>query len=171
MSAHPGLGVGGPGSFWLDSPERPESAAPLVGEHDADLVVVGAGYTGLWTALLAKQAEPSRDVVLLEAQESGWAASGRNGGFCAASLTHGLTNGLARFPDELAELERLGAENLDAIEKSVRDEDIDCDFERTGELAVATEAHQVEWLREDVEQARRFGHDADFLDRDAAQAE
>jgi glycine/D-amino acid oxidase-like deaminating enzyme len=171
MSAHPALRDAVPESFWLDSPERPESAAPLVGEHHADLVVVGAGYTGLWTALLAKQADPSRDVVLLEARETGWAASGRNGGFCAASLTHGLANGLARFPDELAELERLGAENLDAIEKTVRDDGIDCGFERTGELAVATEPHQVEWIREDVEQARRFGHDAVFLDRDAARAE
>jgi glycine/D-amino acid oxidase-like deaminating enzyme len=171
MSAHPALRDAVPASFWLDSPERPESAAPLVGEHHADLVVVGAGYTGLWTALLAKQADPSRDVVLLEARETGWAASGRNGGFCAASLTHGLANGLARFPAEMADLERLGAENLDAIEKTVRDEGIECGFERTGELAVATEPHQIEWIREDVEQARRFGHDAVFLDRDAARAE
>jgi glycine/D-amino acid oxidase-like deaminating enzyme len=160
-----------PRSFWLDSSERPEPAPPLTGEQHADLVIVGAGYTGLWTALLAKDANPSRDVVLLEARETGWAASGRNGGFCAASLTHGLANGLARFPAEMAELERLGIENLDAIEKTVRDDGIECAFERTGELAVATEPHQVEWIREDVEQARRFGHDAVFLDRDAAQAE
>jgi glycine/D-amino acid oxidase-like deaminating enzyme len=168
---HPALADARPVPYWLDTRDRPEPTAPLAGEQRADLVVVGGGYTGLWTALLAKLADPARDVLLLEAQEIGWAASGRNGGFCAASLTHGLANGLARFPDELAELERLGAENLDAIEKTVRDEGIDCGFERTGELAVATEAHQVDWLRDDVEQARRFGHDAEFLDRDAARAE
>ena len=170
--AHQALADAEPVPYWLhNDADRPAPADPLIGEQHADLVVVGAGYTGLWTALLAKQAEPARDVLLLEAHEAGWAASGRNGGFCAASLTHGLANGLARFPDELAELDRLGVENLDAIEKTVRDEGIDCAFERTGELAVATEPHQVDWIREDVAQARRFGHDADFLDRDAAQAE
>jgi glycine/D-amino acid oxidase-like deaminating enzyme len=170
-SGHAALAEAEPRSFWLDSTARPDPAPPLTSPQSADLVVVGGGYTGLWTALLAKNADPSRDVLLLEADETGCAASGRNGGFCAASLTHGMDNGLARFPDEMAELERLGAENLDAIEKTVHDESIDCAFERTGELAVATEAHQVQWIRDDVERARRFGHDAVFLDREAAQAE
>ena len=56
-----------------------------MGRDSCDLVVVGGGYTGLWTALLAKEADPGRDVVVLEAGRVGWAASGRNGGFCAAS--------------------------------------------------------------------------------------
>ncbi|MDT4941695.1 MAG: hypothetical protein QOJ34_1784, partial [Pseudonocardiales bacterium] len=131
----------------------------------------GGGFTGLWTALLAKERDPGRDVLLLESHTVGWAASGRNGGFCAASLTHGLANGLARFPGELGELERLGAQNLDAIEQTVREAGIACDFERTGELAVATEPYQVDGLRADVELARRYGHDAEFLDRDAVRAE
>jgi glycine/D-amino acid oxidase-like deaminating enzyme len=160
-----------PSSYWLDSPDRPEPAAPLVGDTTADLVVVGAGYTGLWTALLAKEADPTRDVLVLEARTAGWAASGRNGGFCAASLTHGLDNGLARFPEEMAALDRLGGLNLDAIEKAVADHGIDCGFERTGELEVATAAHQIDWLRAGVDAARRFGHDAVLLDRDAIRAE
>jgi glycine/D-amino acid oxidase-like deaminating enzyme len=168
---HPALADAVPRSFWLDSPDRPDTAEPLRGHAQADLLVVGGGYTGLWTALLAKQADPARDVLLLEAQRAGWAASGRNGGFCAASLTHGLDNGLSRYPDEMPVLDRLGAQNLDAIEQAVREHGIDCGFERTGELEVATAAHQVEWLRAHVEQARRFGHDAQFLDRDAIRAE
>ena len=75
-----------PLSFWLDDPAAPEPALPLVGALKADLVIVGGGYTGLWAALLAKQDDPSRDVILLEGDRCGWAASGRNGGFCAASL-------------------------------------------------------------------------------------
>ena len=160
-----------PTAYWLDSAAAPDPAPPLVGSAAADLVVVGGGFTGLWTALLAKEADPGRDVLLLEGRAVGWAASGRNGGFCAASLTHGLENGLARFPDEMATLERLGAENLDAIEKTVARFWIDCDFERTGELAVAIEPHQIGWLREGVDTARRFGHDAVLLDRDAVRAE
>ena len=109
MSPQDALAGAVPSSFWLDSPDRPDPEPPLTGSTSADLVVVGGGYTGLWTALLAKESDPARDVLLLEGRLSGWAASGRNGGFCAASLTHGLDNGLARFPDEMATLERLGA--------------------------------------------------------------
>ena len=81
--------------------------------------MVGGGYSGLWTALLAKERDPGRDVVLLEANRIGWAASGRNGGFCSASLTHGSDNGESRWPDEMDALERLGRENLDQIEATL----------------------------------------------------
>jgi glycine/D-amino acid oxidase-like deaminating enzyme len=134
--------------FWLDDVERPAYPA-LAGEAAADLVVVGGGYTGLWTALRAKERHPDLRVVLLEAREIGWAASGRNGGFCDASLTHGRENGLSRWPDELDQLERLGRENLDGIEQTVARYGIDAEFERTGELSVALEPHQLEWLAEE----------------------
>ncbi|TCB99926.1 FAD-dependent oxidoreductase [Micromonospora zingiberis] len=157
--------------YWLDRPERPDPLPPLVGPTAADLLVVGGGYGGLWAALLAKRADPGRDVLLLEAGSCGWAASGRNGGFCAASLTHGLANGVHRFPDEIDELERLGRENLDAIAATVAEYGIDCDFERTGELAVAVEPYQLEGLAEDVALARRYGHDVSLLDADEVRAE
>lgn len=158
--------------YWLDDPGRPRPRPALVGEERCDLLVVGGGYSGLWTALIAKERDPDREVVLVEGQEIGWAASGRNGGFCAASLTHGLGNGAARWPDELAELERLGHRNLDAIESAVERYGIDCDFERTGEIDVATAPHQVEELRETVEQAGALGLEPpEFLDRDAVRAE
>src|SRR5690242_6409175 len=86
-------------SFWLADPARPEALPALVGDVSCDLLVVGGGYSGLWTALIAKERDPSLDVVLVEGKEVGWAASGRNGGFCAASLTHGFFNGLERWPD------------------------------------------------------------------------
>jgi glycine/D-amino acid oxidase-like deaminating enzyme len=160
-----------PLSFWLDDPSAPDPASPLVGPQRADLVVVGGGYTGLWAAWLAKQDDPSTDVVLVEGDRCGWAASGRNGGFCSASLTHGLANGVDRFPDEIAALERLGLENLDAIESTVNQLGIDCDFERTGELDVATEPHQVAWLREAEVQSREYGGHPVFLARDGLQAD
>src|SRR5690242_16877495 len=125
-----------PVPFWLDDPARPAALPALAGEEHADLAVVGGGYCGLWTALLAKERDPGRDVVLVEAREVGWAASGRNGGFCSSSLTHGFGNGLARWPGEVAELERLGMRNLDEIEDALRRHGIGCDWERTGELNV-----------------------------------
>ncbi len=134
--------------FWTDD-APPASHESLDHTRTADLVVVGAGYTGLWTALRAKERDPDRSVVVVEGKRVGWAASGRNGGFVEASLTHGEENGQRRWPEELDELNRLGDENLDAIESTVARYGMKCDFERTGTLTVAVEPHQIEWLEAD----------------------
>jgi glycine/D-amino acid oxidase-like deaminating enzyme len=151
-----------PGSFWLDTSDRPEPRPPLAGDTRCDLAVVGGGYTGLWTALRAKERDPGRDVVLVEGDRVGWAASGRNGGFCSASLTHGSANGRDRWPAEYDLLHRLGQANLDAIELTLRRYGVHCDFRRTGELDVATADWQVDALR---------AGEGEFLDRDAVRAE
>jgi glycine/D-amino acid oxidase-like deaminating enzyme len=160
-----------PVPYWLDRPERPDALPPLAGHRDADLAIVGGGYAGLWAALLAKQDDPALDVVVLEAGTCGWAASGRNGGFCATSLTGGLANGHRRFPAELARLEQLGAANLDAIEAAVAGYGIDCDFTRSGELKVATEPYQVTQLAESAVLAMAYGRTVRLLDSTAVRAE
>ncbi|WP_406145623.1 NAD(P)/FAD-dependent oxidoreductase [Streptomyces sp. NBC_01012] len=161
-----------PLSYWLDDPGRPGARPALTGDEHCDLLVVGGGYSGLWTALIAKERDPGRDVVLIEGDEVGWAASGRNGGFCAASLTHGLANGLERWPDEIGKLEELGARNLDAIEAAVTRYAIDCDFERTGEIDVATQPHQLEELREWQRRTEELGlGGTELLDREQVRAE
>lgn len=150
--------------FWLeDAPGRRSPA--LASDTETDLLVVGGGYTGLWTAIRAKERDPDRRVILLDGKTVGWAASGRNGGFVEASLTHGDANGQRRWPEELARLEELGHANLDAIEAFVHDRGLACDFERTGTLTVATEPHQVEWLAGETSE-----HDV-LLDEAAVRAE
>ena len=151
--------------YWLDDALRPVPASRLTESIKADLVVVGAGFTGLWTALMAKQADPARDVVLLEAGETGCGASGRNGGFVAASLTHAFNNGLTRWPEELEKLVELGHKNLDGIEETIQQYNIDCDFIRSGELSVANEAWQTADLKEEVEEAAKYGERMQFLDQ------
>lgn len=152
--------------FWLDNPAKPEPTQPLTTNIQTDLAVIGGGFTGLWTALQAKQADPHRDVVLLEAGEIAIGASGRNGGFCAASLTHSFQNGKNRWEKELTKLIQLGDRNLDGIEATIKEFDIECDFIRSGEINVATEEYQIEELREEAEETAPYGLRAKFLDTD-----
>jgi hypothetical protein len=88
--------------FWGDDVAHlRRSFPPLQGKASTDLAIVGGGFLGLWTAILAKERNPSRSVTLLEGRQVGWAASGRNGGFCEASITHGEENGQQRWPEEM----------------------------------------------------------------------
>lgn len=156
------------GSMWLDPavvgerPQFPQLTEPV----HCDLLVVGGGYTGLWTALHAIERDPGAKVVLIEGERIGWAASGRNGGFVDASLTHGAHNGKTRWPGEYAQLERLGMANLEGMQSDIAAHGMQVNWERTGMLAVATEQHQVGWLRELADAG-----EGDFLDADAVRAQ
>ncbi|MCK6585884.1 MAG: FAD-binding oxidoreductase, partial [Anaerolineales bacterium] len=151
--------------YWLDDPAKPELISPLTKQIETDLAIIGGGFTGLWTALQARQADPNRDVVLLEAGEVAIGASGRNGGFCAASLTHGVENGKSRWEKDLPKLIKLGNENLDGIEATIKEFNIDCDFIRSGEVSVAVEDYQIADLQEEVEQARQYNMPVQFFDQ------
>jgi glycine/D-amino acid oxidase-like deaminating enzyme len=160
-----------PQLYWLDEdPLEPLPHPTLIGDVTSDLCIVGAGYTGLWTAILAKEANPAREVVLLERRETGAGASGRNGGFCSYSLTHGFMNGYSRFKDEMAIIERLGRENIDAIEATITKYGIDCDFEWNGEYRVAVEDWQMEGLAEEAKLRNSFGDNVELLDQKEIQS-
>jgi glycine/D-amino acid oxidase-like deaminating enzyme len=160
-----------PDVYWTDRPDRPTPRPALTGSgHRADLVVVGGGFTGLWAAVQAKEDDPSRDVVLLERGRFGVAASGRNGGFVSPSLTHGLAQGVACWPDEVPTLERLGAENFAALAASVERYGIEADLHVPGEITMALTEHQLDAVREGYELHREHGVPATYLDRAAARA-
>jgi glycine/D-amino acid oxidase-like deaminating enzyme len=161
-----------PRPFWLAALPAREPSPPLRGAAEADLCIVGGGFTGLWAALHAKADDLERDVVLLEAGTIGCGASGRNGGFVIGSLTHGLENGLARFGDEIELLERLGRENLAGLVADVERHGIDCDLEPTGELTPSIAPYQDEWAAETAALYGRFGYDVEvFADAAAMRAE
>jgi glycine/D-amino acid oxidase-like deaminating enzyme len=157
--------------FWLDDLPAAEPVSAVEGPIEADLCIVGGGFTGLWAALHAKRHDPARDVAVVEAETCGHGASGRNGGFLLASLTHGIANGRSRFPDELHTLERLGFENYDGLRRDLERHGIDCDFEETGDLTVALEPHELEGLHGEAEELRLLGHDAELLDHEQVRAQ
>ena len=159
-----------PELYWLDAdPLEPLSHPSLIGDATTDLCIVGAGYTGLLTALLAKEENPEREVIVIEQRETGAGASGRNGGFCSYSLTHGFMNGYSRFKDEMAVIEKLGRENLDAIEATIKKYQIECDFEWNGELRVAVEDWQMQGLEEEAELRNSFGDNVELLSQNQIQ--
>ena len=133
--------------------------------------IVGGGFTGLWTAIALLEADPGLRVTLLEMERVGFGASGRNGGFCDASLTHGLANGIAHFPTEIDALEAEGRRNLAGLMEFVATEGIDCDLEATGSMSIADQPYQVAELEAYAALAADHGVALTFLDRDALATE
>lgn len=134
-------------------------------------MIVGGGFTGLWAALQAKEANPEREIVLVEATRVAEGASGRNGGFADPSLTHGLLNGLAHFPAEIEALQILGRENYRDFLSSIHRYGINAGVEENGFLSVAKSDHEIEELQEVLDAAIQFGEEATFLDSDATRSE
>jgi len=161
---HPALAGSKLAIYWSDASDAPLPSPRLSGMTDADLVVVGGGFSGLWAAIQALEEQPGRRVTVLEAQSCGFGASSRNGGFCDASLTHGLENGLSHWPDEIETLTAFGRANLDQIEATLEQHGVDASFERTGELSVATEEWQLDDLAEGEEAAAALGYTSRVLD-------
>lgn len=142
-----GLENARPISLWIDAVAAPAPQPPLKNHVETDLLVVGGGYTGLWTAILAKEENPNRSVTLIEATQCGQAGSGRNGGFCSPSLTHGLANGLKRWPKEIDTLVRLGHENLREIGETLQRYGVDADFQMVGRVAFARTTWEADELQ------------------------
>lgn len=149
---------------------------PLPGATDADVAVVGAGFTGLWTAYHLARADPGLRVVVLEREVAGFGASGRNGGWCSA-LFPASAERLARTPGPYGGHDG-AVRQLRALQDSVRDvgtvldeEGIDAGYQRGGTLVLARHPVQLRRLRAEVEHARSWEQGpADLALLDATQA-
>ncbi|MFC6236494.1 NAD(P)/FAD-dependent oxidoreductase [Longivirga aurantiaca] len=157
--------------FWTDRPDAPPAAPPLASRVRTDLLVIGGGLTGLWTAIEALRRDPSRDVMLLEADVVGSGASGRNGGFISESLTHGIAHGNETWPSEMPELLRLGRENLAEIADFVAAEGIDAQLRLRGKSLIAVTPHQLAGLASAHRQHQAAGEDSELLDAEAARTD
>ena len=158
-------------TYWLDSLEAVDDEPRLERDIDCDLLVVGGGFCGLWGAIQAKQQNPSRDVVLIEANSVANGASGRPAAIMSTSVMHGIDNTERLFPDDVAELERLGQQNMDGFRQTIAEFGIDCDIEWSGEMKVSIGDAGLDTVAEEHELYLKYGHDAVKLDRQAVQAE
>jgi glycine/D-amino acid oxidase-like deaminating enzyme len=149
-------------SFWLDTvPGGLEPRVPLEGDAQVDVAIVGAGYTGLWTAYYLRALQPDLRVALVESEIAGFGASGRNGGWCIGAIA-GIDAYLAR-PERreggLA-LQRALFAAVDEVGRVCAAEGIDCHFAKGGVVQVASVPPHREALRAQLEFARSVGLDA-----------
>ncbi|MEM1129578.1 MAG: FAD-dependent oxidoreductase [Pseudomonadota bacterium] len=157
--------------LWLDNDAAPTLNAHLIGHTSTDLLIIGGGFTGLWAAIQAKEADPDRDVMLIEAEMVAYGASGRPGGVVSTSIMHGLHNAERLFPNDIAELERLGQENLRGFLDTLKRHEIDAEEHWGGELTVAIGDDRIADVRDECDLHNKYGHHAEFLDKEAVQAE
>jgi glycine/D-amino acid oxidase-like deaminating enzyme len=151
-------------SLWLDQLDEPLTPrAPLPGDLDCDAAVVGAGFTGLWSAYYLKRSQPDLRVVVVEAEVAGYGASGRNGGWASGGIggspavyeRRGGRDGVIRATQETFR-------TVDEIGEVAAREHIDCGYVKAGMLSVATTAPQEQRLRDGV----RGSHAAGMTDED-----
>ncbi len=125
---------------------------------DVDVAIVGAGFTGLWTAYALKTADPTLRVAVVEREVAGFGASGRNGGWCSALFAGSRSATAKRDGREAAiAMQRAMFATIDAIESVVKDENIDCDWARGGTVQVATAKLQLDRLRHEIADHRQWG--------------
>lgn len=153
--------------FWFGTVPQTTPCAPAHQDTVCDLAVVGGGFTGLWSALKARERHPDATILVIEGKRCGQDASGRSGGFCAPSISHGVSNALTRHPNEAETLIRLGQENLDAYGHDLAHYEMDAEFELCGKLNVAATPWQVEGLQSMSRNYERFGIAHTLLQGDA----
>lgn len=152
-------------SFWHDSLPGPICPRPaLQGDIEADVAIIGAGYTGLWTAWYLTQIDPGLEIVILEAEIAGFGASGRNGGWASAFLSgidHWLDDPAMR--DGAIRLQRLMFETVEEIGRLTEELNMDCHFEQSGALEIAVQPGQLARLSSELDWLRKLGFgDADY---------
>ena len=146
-------------SYWLEtSRDDLTPRPPLDGSVDADVAILGAGLTGLWTAYYLHRADPSLRIVIVEREIAGFGASGRNGAWCAPDLNISMDR-LARLhgDDAARRMQQATYDAVDEVGRATAAEGIDAGFHKGGEIIVARGPQGVPSLEASLEEYRRFG--------------
>ena len=148
-------------SFWHDTVGDLTPRAPLAGDTDADVAIIGGGLTGLWTAWYLQQREPGSKIVVLEKELAGFGASGRNGGWCSALFPRSTASLQREHGRDAALLMRRAmVATVDEVGRAASEAGIDADYLKGGTVAYARSAVQLAAARAEVEEAAKFGVDA-----------
>ena len=173
MTPTPARGQSTP-SFWLDQTGARPTRRALQGTTDADVCIVGGGFTGLWTAYELRRADPSLSVVVLEAEHVGFGASGRNGGWVLGKLSGSAAAWRRRGgPDAPRAMERAINATVGEIAAAISREGIECDWQQGGSLTVAQNERQLARLHAELADEQAWaGEDCgwQFLDGQALAA-
>ncbi|MEO3788132.1 FAD-dependent oxidoreductase [Actinocorallia sp. B10E7] len=156
--------VNGAVSHWFEEIALPRPSAPLPGSREADVCVIGAGYTGLWTAYYLKKARPDLRIVVLEKEFAGYGASGRNGGWVLGELA-GSASRYARThgKDAVLRLQRAMFDSVSEIVRVAAAEGVEADLEHDGVVTVARNRAQLRRLTALVAHEREWGWGEDDL--------
>ena len=131
-------------SYWLESSGNLAPRLSLDGPAEADVAILGAGFTGLWTAYELLRRDPSMRVVVLERDIAGFGASGRNGGWCSSELNAGISLLSERFGvDSARRVQQAMYDTVDEVGRVIAAEGIDAAYQKGGMLMVARGEHQV----------------------------
>lgn len=144
--------------YWHTTVQMPDDSNPTPVPSEVDFAIIGGGYTGLSAArTLAKQ---GAKVVVLEAETMGWGASSRNGGMTLTGLKPAMQTVIKKYGRELAKsLFQASLDSVDTVEQIVKEENIDCGFERTGHLLAANKPKHFDALKDEVDfMAKEFNH-------------
>ena len=150
-----------------------EYEPPLEGPQRSEIAIIGAGFTGLWTAVFLKEMEPDLEITILEQGMAGYGGSGRNAGMIDVTIDHSHALAIAHFGfEEAKKMARLGMENIDEMIAFLDSTGIDCELERNGRLSVALSPSQIEEGRESLKVAEQLGIPGwRWLDKDQIQDE
>ncbi len=155
-------------SYWLESLGEIKPNPSLKGEEKTDIAIIGGGYTGMSTGYHLKKYDQGINVTLLEAEICGYGASGRNGGFNMTLF--GLTPSLTKLffgVERGKQARKFMEESVDYLASFIQGNNIDCDYEDSGYLLVATNKPQIKRLEHELEVAREMGFDGvEVWDRD-----
>lgn len=150
--------VNGKVSFWIDRLGPIEKREPLPGDITADVTIVGAGFTGLWTAYYLLQEHPELSVAIIEKEFAGFGASGRNGGWLSAEPPGNIAlYAKSRGTQAALELQRAMFKTVDEVVQVATEHQLDDSIIKDGLLYVATNAAQLERLRQRVKNSATWG--------------
>lgn len=155
--------------YWLASRDKRNNGNSLLGKQEAKVAIIGAGFTGLWTAYFLKELDPECDIIIVEQGVAGYGGSGRNAGIISNCIDHSHALAIKHFGrKEAAKLAKIGLSNIDALESFAEG----CDFERRDQLQIALTPAHLEDCQHNIEVAESLGIPGyKFLNQEEVQAE